>query len=97
MFRQSQINLHFTVTELEMKVGILEETLAHKISQNVLCLCRMIEDVYDKLDRHKAKRFVDLEPGLTDIVQYKHGAIMKMKRKVKETVPSANIFERTIR
>ena len=88
--------LHLAVTELEMKVGILEETLAHKISQNVLCLCRTIEDVYDKLDRRKAKRFVDLEPGLTDIVEYKHEAIMKMKRKIKEIVPSANIFEKII-
>ena len=84
------------MTELEMKVGILE-TQADKVSRNVLCLCRKIEDLCDNLDRRKAGRFVDLVPGTIEIMQHKHEAIMTMKKKIKEVVPESNIFERTIR
>ena len=79
-----------------MRAGIREEKL-HKISQNVLCLCRNIEDLYDQLDRRKAKRFTDLEPNTNQIVQRKHEAILNMRRTIKEAVPSSNVFEKTIR
>ncbi len=85
------------MTELEVKAGLLETDASGKPDKNVLIFCRTIDDLYEKLDRGRARKFADLKPDLNEIIESKHEAITSLKNVAMSKLPEHNIFRETIK